>query len=91
MVTHEVELQPRVGDYRRVLRKHRWLITGIFLLAVLTVAIWTFLQVPIYQAVATILIEPEPPSAGWKWQLPQERLLKIGPTSGSVSTSTKSN
>jgi len=61
MVTHEVELQPRVGDYRRVLRKHRWLITGIFLLAVLTVAIWTFLQVPIYQAVATILIEPEPP------------------------------
>ena len=61
MVTREVELQPRVGDYRRVLRKHRWLITGIFLLAVLTVAIWTFVQVPIYQAVATILIEPEPP------------------------------
>jgi succinoglycan biosynthesis transport protein ExoP len=61
MVTHEAELQPRAGDYRRVLRKHRWLITGIFLLAVLTVAIWTFVQVPIYQAVATILIEPEPP------------------------------
>jgi uncharacterized protein involved in exopolysaccharide biosynthesis len=35
--------------------------TGIFLLTVLTVAIWTFVQVPIYQAVATILIEPEPP------------------------------
>jgi succinoglycan biosynthesis transport protein ExoP len=61
MVTHEVDPQPRVADYRRVLRKHRWLITGIFLLAVLTVAIWTFVQVPIYQAVATILIEPEPP------------------------------
>lgn len=61
MVTHEVESQPRVADYRRVLRKHRWLITGIFLLTVLTVAIWTFTQVPIYQAVATILIEPEPP------------------------------
>jgi uncharacterized protein involved in exopolysaccharide biosynthesis len=44
-----------------VLRKHRWLITGIFLLTVLTVGIWTFVQVPIYQAVATILIEPEPP------------------------------
>jgi uncharacterized protein involved in exopolysaccharide biosynthesis len=61
MVTREVEPQPRVADYRRVLRKHRWLITGIFLLTVLTVAIWTFVQVPIYQAVATILIEPEPP------------------------------
>jgi uncharacterized protein involved in exopolysaccharide biosynthesis len=61
MVTREVELQPRVGDYRRVLRKHRWLITGIFLLTVLTVAIWTFVQIPIYQAAATILIEPEPP------------------------------
>ncbi len=61
MVTREVEPQPRVADYRRVLRKHRWLITGIFLLTVLTVAIWTFIQIPIYQAAATILIEPEPP------------------------------
>ena len=61
MVTREHEPQPRVADYRRVLRKHRWLITGIFLLTVLTVGIWTFIQVPIYQAVATILIEPEPP------------------------------
>jgi uncharacterized protein involved in exopolysaccharide biosynthesis len=61
MVTREFEPSPRVADYRRVLRKHRWLMTGIFLLTVLTVAIWTFLQIPIYQAVATILIEPEPP------------------------------
>ncbi len=61
MVAHEVESRPRVADYRRVLRKHRWLMLGIFLLTVLTVAIWTFLQVPIYQAVTTILIEPEPP------------------------------
>jgi uncharacterized protein involved in exopolysaccharide biosynthesis len=43
------------------LRKHRWLITGLFLLTVLTVSIWTFVQVPIYQATATILIDPEPP------------------------------
>lgn len=61
MVTREPEPQPRIADYRRVLRKHRWLITGIFLLTVLTVGIWTFTQVPIYQAVTTILIEPEPP------------------------------
>jgi len=61
MVTREFEPSPRVADYRRVLRKHRGLMTGIFLLTVLTVAIGTFLQTPIYQAVATILIEPEPP------------------------------
>jgi len=61
MVTREHEPPTRVADYRRVLRKHRGLMTGIFLLTVLTVAIGTFLQTPIYQAVATILIEPEPP------------------------------
>jgi uncharacterized protein involved in exopolysaccharide biosynthesis len=53
--------QPRTTDYRRLLRKHRWLMAGVFLLTVLTVAIWTFVQVPIYQAMATILIDPEPP------------------------------
>ena len=61
MVTREFETRSRLADYRRVLSKHRGLITGIFLLTVLTVAIATFVQVPIYQAVATILIEPEPP------------------------------
>ena len=61
MVVREREPQPRAADYRRLLRKHRWLMTGIFLLTVLTAAIWTFVQVPIYEAVATILIEPEPP------------------------------
>src|SRR5262245_53522545 len=48
-------------DYLRVLRKHRWLITGIFLVTVITVGVWTFRQIPIYQAVATILIDPEAP------------------------------
>jgi uncharacterized protein involved in exopolysaccharide biosynthesis len=61
MVTPESESPVRVADYRRVLRKHRWLITGLFLLTVLSVGIWTFTQVPIYQASATILIEPEAP------------------------------
>ncbi|HKR57054.1 MAG TPA: Wzz/FepE/Etk N-terminal domain-containing protein, partial [Gemmatimonadales bacterium] len=44
-----------------MLRKHRWLITGLFLLTVLSVGIWTSMQIPIYQASATILIEPEAP------------------------------
>jgi polysaccharide biosynthesis transport protein len=48
-------------DYLRVLRKHRWLITGIFLVTVITVGVWTFRQIPIYQAAATILIDPEAP------------------------------
>jgi polysaccharide biosynthesis transport protein len=61
MMERERETQPRAADYRRLLRKHRWLMTGIFLLTVLTAAIWTFVQVPIYEAVATILIDPEPP------------------------------
>jgi len=61
MVGREREAQSQAADYRRLLRKHRWLMTGIFLLTVLTAAIWTFVQVPIYEAVATILIEPEPP------------------------------
>ena len=61
MAGREREAQSQGADYRRLLRKHRWLMTGIFLLTVLTAAIWTFVQVPIYEAVATILIEPEPP------------------------------
>src|SRR5262249_41970471 len=48
-------------DYLQVLRKHRWLITGIFLVTVITVGVWTFRQTPIYQAAATILIDPEAP------------------------------
>ena len=61
MSAREFETHPKVADVRRVLRKHWGLMTGVFLLTVLTVAIGTFLETPIYQAVATILIEPEPP------------------------------
>jgi succinoglycan biosynthesis transport protein ExoP len=49
------------ADYFQILQKHRWLITGIFLVAVITVGVWTFRQIPIYQAAATILIDPEAP------------------------------
>ena len=48
-------------DYRRIWRKHRWLIIGIFLLTVLTVGVWTSQQVPIYRSSATIMIDPEAP------------------------------
>ena len=60
-VPHELGSSRSFVDYLRVLRKHRWLITGIFLVTVITVGVWTFRQIPIYQAAATILIDPEAP------------------------------
>src|SRR5262245_63239274 len=59
--SRDVEAARLVTDYLRVLKKHLWLITGIFLVTVITVGIWTFLEVPIYSATATVLIDPEPP------------------------------
>jgi len=53
--------ETHLKDYYRTLRKHRWLVCGLFLATVFTVAIWSFVQTPIYQASATVLIEPEPP------------------------------
>jgi uncharacterized protein involved in exopolysaccharide biosynthesis len=60
-VTRDPESVSPAIEYLWVLAKHKWLITGVFLLTVITVAIWTFLQVPLYQAAATVLIDPEPP------------------------------
>ncbi|MFZ1060005.1 MAG: GNVR domain-containing protein [Candidatus Rokuibacteriota bacterium] len=57
----EADFGKPLKDHLRVLRKHLWLITGLFLITVITGAIWTFLQVPIFQATATLLIEPEAP------------------------------
>jgi polysaccharide biosynthesis transport protein len=53
--------ETHLRDYYRTLRKHRWLVCGLFLATVFTVAIWSFIQTPIYQATSTVLIEPEPP------------------------------
>jgi len=58
---HPRERETHLKDYYRILRKHRWLVGGLFLVVVLTVTIWTFLQTPVYQGTATVLIEPEPP------------------------------
>jgi uncharacterized protein involved in exopolysaccharide biosynthesis len=62
-MTEPREFRPErnLSDYLLVLRKHQWLITGIFLVAVVTVGVWTFRQIPIYQAATTILIDPEAP------------------------------
>jgi succinoglycan biosynthesis transport protein ExoP len=60
-VLRDPESRKPALEHLAVLSKHRWLITGISLLTVITVAIWTFLQVPIYRATATLLLDPEPP------------------------------
>ncbi|SRR6266496_2583555 len=48
-------------EYLHLLLKHRWLILAVFIVTAVTGTIWTFLQTPIYQASATVLIEPELP------------------------------
>jgi uncharacterized protein involved in exopolysaccharide biosynthesis len=60
-VTLEPVRETHLKDYYRILRKHRYLVAGLFLVTVFSVAVWSFVQTPIYQASATVLIEPEPP------------------------------
>jgi uncharacterized protein involved in exopolysaccharide biosynthesis len=48
-------------DHLRLLLRHRWLIAAAFVVTAVTGTVWTFLQTPIYQASATVLIEPELP------------------------------
>jgi polysaccharide biosynthesis transport protein len=59
--TLEPAREAHLKDYYRILRKHRWLVAGLFLIVVFSAAVWSFVQTPIYQASATVLIEPEPP------------------------------
>jgi len=53
--------ETHLKDYYRILRKHRYLVAGLFSISVFSVAVWSFVQTPVFQASATILIEPEPP------------------------------
>ena len=55
----ESEGQVHLTDYLQLLRKHRWLATAVFLVTAVTGSVWTFLETPIYQASAKVLIEPE--------------------------------
>jgi polysaccharide biosynthesis transport protein len=59
--TPEPVREAHLKDYYRTLRKHRWLVAGLFLATVFSVTIWSFVQTPVYQASAIVLIEPEPP------------------------------
>src|SRR5260370_41121241 len=57
----ETQGQAHLSDYLRMLWKHRWLLTAVFLLTAVTGAIWTLAQTPIYPASATVLLTPELP------------------------------
>lgn len=48
-------------DYLRVLWKRRWTIVAALIVTVSSAQIFTSLQVPVFQASATIMIEPETP------------------------------
>src|SRR6266478_9991465 len=59
--TLESAADVHLKDHLRLLLRHRWLITAVFIVTAVTGTVWTFLQTPIYQASATVLIEPELP------------------------------
>jgi polysaccharide biosynthesis transport protein len=48
-------------DYLRVLWKRRWTIAGVLVVTVVSAHLFTSLQVPVFQASATIMIEPVSP------------------------------
>lgn len=53
--------ETHLQDYLRTLLKHRWLVLTCFVLVVSGVTIATFLQTPIYEGVARVMIERELP------------------------------
>jgi polysaccharide biosynthesis transport protein len=59
--TRQPNVEIHLKEYLRLLFKHRWLIAAVFIVTAVTGTIYTFLQTPIYQASATVLIEPELP------------------------------
>jgi succinoglycan biosynthesis transport protein ExoP len=59
--TRQPNAEIHLKEYLRLLFKHRWLIAAVFIVTAVTGTVWTFVQTPIYQASATVLIEPELP------------------------------
>jgi uncharacterized protein involved in exopolysaccharide biosynthesis len=56
-----IEEESQLRDYLKLLRKRRWVMVSVFLIVVATGTIKTYLQTPIYQASARVVIDPEPP------------------------------
>ncbi|MBD3307882.1 polysaccharide biosynthesis tyrosine autokinase [candidate division KSB3 bacterium] len=58
MFEEEIHLR----DYLNIIRRRKWTILAVVFITVVSVTIYTFRQVPIYQASATIAIEKEAPN-----------------------------
>jgi capsular exopolysaccharide synthesis family protein len=51
--------EAHLRDYWRVVWQGRWTVVGVFFLVVGAVALYTFLQAPVYRATATVEIQPK--------------------------------
>jgi capsular exopolysaccharide synthesis family protein len=51
--------EAHLRDYWRIVWQGRWTVVGVFFLVVGAVAVWTFLQTPVYRATATVEIQPK--------------------------------
>lgn len=60
-LTPSPEREIHLRDYLWMLRRHQWLMLAIFAVTVVTTTIWTFLQTPVYEAAARLVIDPEAP------------------------------
>ncbi|GAK57160.1 hypothetical protein U27_04125 [Candidatus Vecturithrix granuli] len=52
----------QLREYVHILKKRRWIILTVTFLTVVAITIWTFRQIPIYEATTRILIEKESPN-----------------------------
>ena len=57
--TSVIATAPSLQKFLVVLMKQKKLVAGIFLTTFITVALFTFLQTPLYRASAKVLMEPE--------------------------------
>src|SRR6476661_2078024 len=59
-------------EYITIFRRRFWLIVSLTVLCAILAAVWSYLQTPIYQAKATVVIEREGAGALEKDKYPQD-------------------
>jgi polysaccharide biosynthesis transport protein len=58
---YEEEKEIHLSDYWKVIMKRRWIIIALFLIVLITTAIWTFTMKPVYRGTMSIQINRENP------------------------------
>ena len=56
---HEVEEEINLGDYWRILKRHKVTVLTIFFLTVITVTVISVLMTPVYRSTATLFVDQE--------------------------------